>query len=135
MRNEVKVTCSLTVCTAGCCLCVGQRRCGTSVQGTGHSHDSQQLHHLLPSFHPAHPPPAESQQVTIFTYNIHPTSFKMCLQFASPWFNNFKLNTLQLKEGLNNPCNPLNYGDKFVYNLYTHMECQISKMLHAPSYI
>lgn len=72
-RNEVEVTCSLTACTAGCCLCGGQRRCGTSAQGTGHSHDSPQSCHLLPSSHPAHPPPAGSHHDTMFTSDIHPT--------------------------------------------------------------
>ena len=58
-------TCPLAECTAACCLCGGQRRCGTSVQETGHSHDSQQSPHLPPSFHPAHPPPAGSQETII----------------------------------------------------------------------
>lgn len=76
MRNEnEEVTCSLDVCIAECCLCEGQRQCGTIAQEIGHSRDSQLSYRLLPSFHRAHPPPAGTHQAIIF--DIHPAKFSL----------------------------------------------------------
>lgn len=113
----MEITCSLTVCTAGCYLCAGQIQCRTSVQGTGHSHDSRQLHHLQPSFHPIHPPPI-GWQVTIFAVDIYPTYNSICCGVVvcsgtSCWLNKFKLNTLQLTEWQSFPLQiiTISYGD------------------------